>query len=557
MGEPYSPWQEFLPFAWGNGAVLLSLDEKRCLIDEAPMVEALAFYQRLKPYALMDRQSQVNTLFANGKVGMQISGAWNFRLIPRLNPALDFGVSLLPKPAADRGIPAAFAGGEIFAILKHSPRPKEAMALIRFLIEEENTLEVIQFQQNVIPTLKKSLEHPYFRKNPQQRLFAEQMKTAVAPPLHPRWVDIQEIITRSIEEVMIQGSPPQQSLTDAKKRIESLLQEEKKRHPFPTQGVAFLLSLAALLSLGIFLRKRKRASPAPPQRRLQENLVILFFLSPWLLTFFIFGLYPLLYSFVLSFSQYDLLSGDAQFIGLDNYLKLFGDAEFRSALWRTLFFAAGTVPCIVGLALLTAMLLHRALPLKTVYQTAFLLPVSTSAIVIATLFTYLYSPEGTLNHLLERLGLPRPDPAWLVHPRWALPSIMGMSVWMNFGYSMILILAGLQTIPRSLLESALIDGASEWQRFRHIFLPHLRHVLLFVVVMNTIYALQLFPEILTMTQGGPLGTTRTVVFHLYETGFRKFNLGLAAAIGYSLSVVTLFFSFIQMRLFKMGGSVKE
>ncbi|MFH1857954.1 MAG: extracellular solute-binding protein, partial [Candidatus Omnitrophota bacterium] len=115
VGEPYSPWQEFLPFAWGNGASLLSEDGKHALLDSPAMVEALRFYQKLKPYSLVDRQSQVNTLFANGNVGMQISGSWNFRLIQRLNPQLDFGTALLPKPAADRGLGAAFAGGEILA----------------------------------------------------------------------------------------------------------------------------------------------------------------------------------------------------------------------------------------------------------------------------------------------------------------------------------------------------------------------------------------------------------------------------------------------------------
>ena len=242
VGEPYSPWQEFLPFAWGNGAKILSDDQKICLIDEEPMVEALSFYQKLKPFSLIDRQSQVNNLFAENKIGMQISGAWNFRLIPRLNPQLHYGVALLPKPAPDRGTAASFAGGEIFSILKSSPHPEEAMTLIRFLTEEENAIEVVKLQQNVVPTFKKSSDHPYFQAHPDQRLFFEQMATAVAPPNHPRWVDMQEQLTRAIEEVVVQDIPPQKALRHAKERIESLLVEEKKSFALNERIVAVVLA---------------------------------------------------------------------------------------------------------------------------------------------------------------------------------------------------------------------------------------------------------------------------------------------------------------------------
>ena len=556
VGEPYSPWQEFLPFAWGNGARILTEDQKRSRIDEPAMVEALSYYQKLKPYSLINRQSQVNTLFANNKVGMKISGSWNLRLIPRLNPQLNFGVALLPKPDRPGGTAAAFAGGEVLSILNSSPHPEEAMALIRFLIDEENTIEVVKVQQNVVPTLKNSVHHPYFEKHPNQRLFFEQMKTAVAPPLHPAWLDIQEILTQAIEEVIIGEASPEVSLQKAKKKIESFLIEEKKRPQFNDQVITLFFGGILVFCAGFLFWIRKKRLPIP-RARLQGNASTLLFLSPWLLTFIIFGLYPLLHSITISFSRYNLLSGDMTFLGFQNYLYLLKNREFHRALWNTLFFAVGTIPFTVGLALATAILIHRKIPFKSFYQAGLFLPVSTSVIVIATLFSYLYSPEGVINAILHWAGLPKPDPSWLVHPRFALPSIMVMNVWSSFGYYMILILAGLQTIPDSLYETAEIDGANEWQRFTQITLPQLRPILLFVVVINTIYSLQVFPEILTMTQGGPMGTTRTVVYYLYETGFQRFSLGLASAIGYLLFIITMIFSLTQMRLFRMGEQTAE
>jgi multiple sugar transport system permease protein len=135
--------------------------------------------------------------------------------------------------------------------------------------------------------------------------------------------------------------------------------------------------------------------------------------------------------------------------------------------------------------------------------------------------------------------------------------MMVMNIWANFGYYMILILAGFQTVPDSLYEAASLDGANEWEKFFKITFPHLRPFLLFVVTIHTITSLQVFPEVLTMTHGGPLGSTRTVVYHLYETGFRKFQMGEASAIGYILFLITLFFTLLQMRACRMGEEAGE
>jgi len=246
-----------------------------------------------------------------------------------------------------------------------------------------------------------------------------------------------------------------------------------------------------------------------------------------------------------------------QFVGLRNYWEIVREPDFLQALWHTIFFALGTIPFTMTLALFAAVLINRKLPFKALYQAGLFLPVATSVIVIATIFTYLYSADGLVNAVLSWLKWPIPSPSWLLSTRWALPCIMLMNVWASFGYYMVLFLAGLQTIPDALYEAAAIDGANEWQQFWHVTLPQLRPILLLAVVINTIHTFQVFPEIFAMTQGGPLGATTTVVWYLYEMGFHRFDMGKAAAVGYVLFFIIMVFSLAQMRFFRMEEGAGE
>jgi len=554
VAEPYAPWQEFLPFAWGNGAQILDREWKHCLLDQPPAVEALRFYQSLKPYALVERQPQVNESFAEGKLGIQISGSWNFALIPRMNPTLNFGVGLMPKPSTSHGTPASFAGGEILVVLKGSKHPEETLALILFLVQEEQAMAIVEAQRNIVPSVKSAIAHPYYRTHPEQRLFFEQVRYAVAPPAHPAWVQMQEQITQMVEEVILNDRDPAQALKEATAAIHQILQAPEVKGRW-SDTIIFVGLLLSLVALGLaFWVVRRRFAPAPGSaiRFGPASLWIsAIFVSPWLVTFLVFSLIPLLHSLLLSFSHYNLLSSEMAFVGVRNFWEVLRDPDFLKALWHTVFFAAGTIPPTMILALFAAVLINTKVPLKQLYQAGLFLPVATSVIVIATIFTYLYSPDGLMNRALQWLHLPIPSPSWLLNTKWALPAIMMMNVWASFGYYMVLFLAGLQTIPIELYEAAAIDGANEWQKFRHITLPQLRPIILLAMVINTIHAFQVFPEIFAMTQGGPLGATTTVVWYLYETGFHRFGMGRAAAVGYLLFLITMFFSWIQMRLFKM------
>ena len=561
-GEQYSVWQEFLPFAWGNGGAVLNKDFTASRLSEPETVEALEYYRRLKEYSLVDRQAQINQLFADGKIGMQISGPWNFTLIPRQNPKLNFGVGLLPKPDHETGTRAAFAGGEVLTILESSKHPDEALRLIRFLIREDNAMEVTKLQQNIVPTYKRSIHHPYFQTHPNQHTFFRQLETAVAPPSHPAWIDIQEHVTRAVEEVVFNDREPQEALDDASARINEILTRKEKQVTMSDTllTAAVILPILGFAAWNLFGR-RKPVTFGHQKFVLKRDYTSYIFILPWLLIFLVFGLYPLVYSIVISFTQYNLLSANISFVGLRNYIETLSNHDFHRALWHTFYFAVGTIPFTVVFALASSILINQKVPFKQLYQAGLFLPVATSVIVIATIFSYLYSPDGLItqagNALLERFNLPHPDSSWLNDARWALPSIMAMNVWASFGYYMVLFLAGLQTIPQEMYEAAEIDGAGEWQKFWHVTLPQLRPIMLFVIVINTIRSFQVFPEIFAMTKGGPLGSTTTVVYYLYEIGFHKFEMGMASSVAYILFMIIMLFSILQMKIFRFGETHAE
>ena len=552
VGEPYSPWQEFLPFAWGNGGEVLDKDWTRCVLDRPPVVEALKFYRSLKPYGLVQRQEQVNQLFAEGRVGIQLSGSWNFAGIPRLNPTLNYGVGILPRPEEGKGTPAGFAGGEVLVIPKSTKHRDAALKLIRFLAEEEQAMAIVEAQRNIIPTVVSAIAHPYYQNHPEQKAVFEQVRYAVAPPGHPAWGPMQEKITQAIEEVLLKDRDPESALNRAAAEVDKIIQTPEMKGRFSDTLVfaGFLGALAALALAAVILRRRK-ANARGPGFGLPGIATSALFLSPWLLIFLAFSLVPLLHSFVLSFSRYNLLSSEISFVGLRNFWEVVKEPDFRQALWNTVLFTLGTIPPTMILALFAAVLINTRIPFKRLYQAGLFLPVATSVIVICMIFSYLYAQDGLVNRVLDWFHLPVPDPSWLLNTKWALPAIMGMNVWSSFGYYMVLFLAGLQTIPAELYEAASIDGANDWQKFRYITVPQLMPILLLASVINTIRALQVFPEIFALTQGGPLGATSTVVWHLYKTGFQRFDMGHASAIGYILFVVTMGLSWVQIKAFRV------
>jgi len=270
-------------------------------------------------------------------------------------------------------------------------------------------------------------------------------------------------------------------------------------------------------------------------------------LSPWAISFALFGLFPFVFSLAASFSDYSPIhAGRTRWVGLSNYGRALTDPAFWGALGNTAFFVVGTIPFTTALALLLALAVQPAFRGRTLFRVGFFVPSVVSIVVLSLVFKGLYAQAGPLNAALKALGLRTPD--WLLDPATALPAIMAMDVWSASGYYMVIFLAGLEAIPRDIYDAARLEGATGWDCLTRITLPLLRPTLLFVLVVNTVRSLQIFAEVFVMTRGGPLHRTTTVVYYLYEEAFYRFNLGYACAVAYLLFLLTLLLAEVQLHL---------
>lgn len=271
------------------------------------------------------------------------------------------------------------------------------------------------------------------------------------------------------------------------------------------------------------------------------------FLSPVLLWIAVFMAYPLYYIIYLSFFKWNLVDTHKTFIGLDNFIRMFQDSEFTNSVWQTLYFTVGKVFLSVLAALLIAILLNQRIKGIVVLRGFFYSPVVVSMVAAAMIWSYLYDTEfGPLVQLFKSIGLQ--SPGWLDDPKWAMPSIIFMSVWKNMGYYAVIYLAGLQGISQDYYEAASIDGATGFRKFQHITWPLLLPATMLVVIMSMIHAFQVFAQVYVMTSGGPVGSTSVIVYYLYQVAFEKFEIGYASSVGLFLFLFMLFFTLIQFKM---------
>jgi multiple sugar transport system permease protein len=254
----------------------------------------------------------------------------------------------------------------------------------------------------------------------------------------------------------------------------------------------------------------------------------------------------------LSLTDFDLYAladpANLRFVGLGNYMDLLRTPMFWKSLGNTTYFVAVGVPLSIGVSLGAAILLHApASRFKALFRTALFAPVVTTLVAVAVIWRYLFHTSyGLVNWVLGHFGIGPID--WLGDPAWAMPTIMLLAVWKNFGYNMVIFLAGLQSIPQDLYEAARIDGASKWRQFLHITLPMLGPVLLVVGVITVSGYFQLFAEPYVMTRGDPLQSTVSVLYYMFEEGFRWWNLGRASAVAFLLFVIILAVTTVLLRL---------
>lgn len=267
------------------------------------------------------------------------------------------------------------------------------------------------------------------------------------------------------------------------------------------------------------------------------------YLLPILTGLVVFTAGPVLASLGLSFTHYEI--GEApKFVGTANYQELLHADLFWRVLGNTCYYVVLYVPASILVSLGLALLIERRIRGIAFFRTIYFLPVVTSIVAAAIIWSWMYNSDvGLLNYLLSIVGID--GPKWLQDPHWALPAIAIMGVWKNAGYNMMIFLAGLTSIPKDYHEAARLDGSNAWSRFRHITLPLLSPVTFFVLVVTTIGAFQVFEQTFVMTNGGPGISTLTLSYYIWQTAFRFFNLGGASALGYTFFLLVLAVTALQ------------
>jgi multiple sugar transport system permease protein len=294
-------------------------------------------------------------------------------------------------------------------------------------------------------------------------------------------------------------------------------------------------------------RSERRAGQVAA-RKPAHNYAAFLYLAPFLIFFSIFQIYPIFYGLYISLTKWDLVS-TPQFTGLTNYINIAKDSLFWTSLRNTIFFVGMNAPLAIVVPLVLAVLVSESIPGRALFRSAFTTPLMISVSSVGVLWVWFLNPTfGLINFYASLVGLPGQN--WLSQGGWAMVAIVITTVWWTSGWNLVLFLAGLQEISEQLYDAAKIDGANTWALFRYITLPGLRPTMLFVGVTTIIGSFRVFGQVLVMTNGGPFDSTRTMVMHIYENGFRNFRMGSASAIAWALFLIVMIFTLLQFRLMR-------
>jgi multiple sugar transport system permease protein len=275
------------------------------------------------------------------------------------------------------------------------------------------------------------------------------------------------------------------------------------------------------------------------------------FLAPGIIVFSVFTLAALVFAFYLTFHRWSIIEPAKPFVGLTNYRDMMHDERFAQSVVNTVYFTGASVPLSMAIGLGLAVLLNLPIRFRAVFRTAYYLPVVTPFIVSALLWKWLYNGDyGLFNFYLLKAHVIDEPLLWLSSQNLAMPAVILMSVWSGVGFSMVVYLAGLQSIPGELYESAMIDGAGPLKRLRYITIPMLRPTTLFLLVIGIIGSLQVFTQIFVMTSGGPVNKTTTMVYYMYLWAFKYYDMGYASTLAFALFAMLLAFTAFQLRLFR-------
>ena len=566
-------------YGWLNGGQFMSDDGQTCTLDDPRIEKALAYmveiYDALGGIEQVDafqsgfQQGEFDPFFT-GKVAMKVDGNWTLNRIADFAPGLRFGV--IPAPAPDGRESITWSGGFSWAVPAGSEHSEMAFELMRFLSTDriwrvrnevlaryaasrgrnfvpgmaplphvnEQTYELLMRDNRELP---KRIKEGFL-------LFADLMRVSRFRPVTPVGQLLWDEHVRAYEKGVRHTYSPKEALARGQREVQAELDRiyakvtyTKVNWNYPLVG-SLALVLAGLCFVfwrgGPDLRRRMRRS---------ETLAGFAFVSPWLIGLLLLTAGPILTSIVYSFCRYDVLH-PAEFVGLDNYVRLFGDDPlFWKSLGNTAFMMLG-VPLGMAVGLGIAMLLNTEVRGMRVYRTVFYLPAIVPMVASAILWIWVLNPEmGLVNSLLRMAGVADP-PNWLQSASWLMGSksaIILMGLW-SAGSGMIIWLAGLKGIPQHLYEAAEIDGASPWLRFWHVTLPMLSPYVFFNLIMGIIGTMQIFTQAYIMTKGGPDDSTMFYAYYLFNNAFRYFKMGYASALAWILFLIILVLTLIQLKL---------
>lgn len=569
---PVRGWGVFLPFVWQNGGDVFHPTQTE--FKEALEYYMSFFQENLTPHGRA-ADMDIFQAFRTGFYPMFISGPWMVDLVQKELPELEgrWGVAVLPGKKKK----TSFVGGCNLVVFKDSKNKELAFKFVEFLSRPDNQIEWHRIMKS-LPAAKLAWEDPLLKDHPMLKIFGEQMQDTQSPPSIPEWEQIADTLETRTEAIIlgqtILDGNVSNSLNSLEKEIQNILSKSKSGHGGIKKSLMLFVSAIfgicaffILWKYKFFIKSRFIESRGSPRlgsektwlNNLKRSFSGYCFIVPSVTILVLFLFVPILASFFISLTDWNIYGladrSNVGFVGLKNYKRVFQDAIFWKSLWNTLFFTGVGVPFTVMISLLCATVLNeKFVKLKTFFRTAYFVPVVSTIVAVAVIWRWLYNPEfGLLNYMLKSMSLPEFN--WLADPRTALASLILMAAWKNFGYNMIIFLAGLQSIPETLYESARIDGANAWQLFLHVTLPGLRSIMVFVVIMSTIGYLQFFAEPYVMTKGGPLNSTMSIVLYMYNQGFKFFELGYASSLAYILFGIIFIFTFIQIRLRKSGFEV--
>lgn len=279
-----------------------------------------------------------------------------------------------------------------------------------------------------------------------------------------------------------------------------------------------------------------------------KTLVPYLFLIPAGIILVLFFFIPFFESFLLSFQSYRNNIYNPQWVGLENYMELFNAPVFWKTMLNTFIYVIGVVPVLVIAPIIIAIVANQKLRGITFYRATIYIPVIVSLVVAGIAWKWLYASDGVLNYLMSLVHLSKIG--WLTDPKYAIYSVMAVTIWKGLGYYMVIYLAALTSVPKDLYEAADIDGANEFRKHLAVTIPHLKPTIALVSIISTISAMKVFVEIYVMTQGGPMNSSKTIVYYIYQRAFENLDLGFASAAGVVLLVIIMILSIINMRFFE-------